>query len=228
MFKDKKDIFFDLDHTLWDFEKNSYLAYQKIFSDLNIPVNLDKFIDFYIPTNFKYWKLFREEKINQKDLRYYRLKDVFDAINYFPNTKTIHQIADLYIAYLPTFNFLYNDALNLLNYLKPKYKLHIITNGFAEVQTKKLEHSGLNQFFETVTNSETAGVKKPNPKIFEFALKQANTNPISSLMIGDSLEADIQGAQAVGIETIYFNEFKTTHQTKTIEVVKLIEIKKYL
>jgi putative hydrolase of the HAD superfamily len=228
LFQYKKHLFFDLDHTLWDFEKNSALAYERIFKERKLPLNLPKFLEIYIPTNLKYWKLYREEKISQEDLRFHRLKEVFDALNFTTITKNeVMEIAHDYIAYLPTFNNLYEGAIEVLEYLKPNYHLHIITNGFAEVQDRKIQQSGLEHYFKTVTNSETAGVKKPNPQIFQTALQLAQANLSESVMIGDSLEADIEGAQNLGLDTIYFNEFQIPHQNPTPQVFHLLELKEW-
>lgn len=221
----KTDLFFDLDHTLWDFEKNSALAFETIFQKHQLNISLSEFLEVYVPVNLKYWKLFREEKISQQDLRYYRLKEVFDGIAYKASDTLIHLLAEEYIVYLPTFNYLYDGAIEILDYLLPKYKLHIITNGFQSVQAGKLRNANIASYFNTVTNSEMAGVKKPNPKIFDFALQNANTTLTQSIMIGDSLEADIQGAQNFGMDAIFFNEFKVTAQgipqIHTLEELKL-------
>ncbi|MFN3907957.1 MAG: YjjG family noncanonical pyrimidine nucleotidase [Flavobacterium sp.] len=228
MFQHKKHLFFDLDHTLWDFEKNSALAYERIFEERKLPLHLPKFLEVYIPTNLKYWKLYREEKISQEDLRFHRLKEVFDALNFTSITKNeVMEIAHDYIAYLPTYNYLYEGAMEILEYLQPNYHLHIITNGFAEVQHRKIQQSGLEHYFKTVTNSETAGVKKPNPQIFQTALQLAQANLSESIMIGDSLEADIEGAQNFGLDTIYFNEFQIPHQNPTPQVFHLLELKEW-
>lgn len=221
-------MFFDLDHTLWDFEKNSALAYKRIFEERKLPLDLAKFLEVYIPTNLKYWKLYREEKISQDDLRYYRLKEVFDALDFTSiNKNEVMEIAHDYIAYLPTFNHLYEGAKEVLEYLQPNYHLHIITNGFAEVQQRKIQQSGLEHYFKTVTNSETAGVKKPNPQIFYTALHLAKAEVAQSIMIGDSLEADIEGAQSFGLDTIYFNEFQIPHQNPTPQIFHLLELKEW-
>lgn len=228
MFKNKTDIFFDLDHTLWDFEKNSSLAFEKIFEKHQIDLNLEEFLSYYIPTNLKYWKLYRDEKISQDDLRYYRLKEVFDLMNKNVLDEMIHLLSHEYIHYLPQFNYLYEGALEILDYLFPKYKLHIITNGFQTVQAGKLKNSNIEHFFQTITNSEMAGVKKPNPLIFEYALKKANTTKSKSLMIGDSLEADIEGAINVGLDAIFFNEFNVSVDEKIHQVNHLMLLKEYL
>ncbi len=228
MFKNKTDIFFDLDHTLWDFEKNSALAFEKIFEKHQLDLNLEEFLLHYIPTNLKYWKLYRDEKISQKDLRYHRLKEVFDLMNMEVEDEMIHLLSHEYIHYLPQFNYLYEGAWEILDYLFPKYKLHIITNGFQTVQAGKLKNSNIEHFFQTITNSEMAGVKKPNPLIFEYALKKANATKSKSIMIGDSLEADIEGAINVGLDAIFFNEFNVSVDEKIHQVNHLMLLKEYL
>lgn len=228
MFKNKTDIFFDLDHTLWDFEKNSALAFEKIFEKHQLDLNLEEFLLHYIPTNLKYWKLYRDEKISQEDLRYHRLKEVFDLMNKEVVDEMIHLLSHEYIHYLPQFNYLYEGAWEILDYLFPKYKLHIITNGFQTVQAGKLKNSNIEHFFQTITNSEMAGVKKPNPLIFEYALKKANATKSKSIMIGDSLEADIEGAINVGLDAIFFNEFNVSVDKKIHQVNHLMLLKEYL
>ncbi|HQX04341.1 MAG TPA: YjjG family noncanonical pyrimidine nucleotidase [Flavobacterium sp.] len=228
MFKNKTDIFFDLDHTLWDFEKNSALAFEKIFEKHQLDLNLEEFLLHYIPTNLKYWKLYRDEKISQEDLRYHRLKEVFDLMNKEVVDEMIHLLSHEYIYYLPQFNYLYEGAWEILDYLFPKYKLHIITNGFQTVQAGKLKNSNIEHFFLTITNSEMAGVKKPNPLIFEYALKKANATKSKSIMIGDSLEADIEGAINVGLDAIFFNEFNVSVDEKIHQVNHLMLLKEYL
>jgi YjjG family noncanonical pyrimidine nucleotidase len=228
VFKNKTDIFFDLDHTLWDFEKNSALAFEKIFEKHQLDLNLEEFLLHYIPTNLKYWKLYRDEKISQEDLRYHRLKEVFDLMNKEVVDEMIHLLSHEYIYYLPQFNYLYEGAWEILDYLFPKYKLHIITNGFQTVQAGKLKNSNIEHFFQTITNSEMAGVKKPNPLIFEYALKKANATKSKSIMIGDSLEADIEGAINVGLDAIFFNEFNVSVDEKIHQVNHLMLLKEYL
>lgn len=222
------NIFFDLDHTLWDFEKNSALAFEKVLRKHNINVNLDDFLEHYIPLNFKYWELYRHEKVTQEVLRYGRLKDTFDLLHYEIDDATIDLLSKEYIHYLPQFNHLFEGTIEVLDYLKPKYKLHIITNGFQEVQAGKMKNSGIDKYFNTITNSEMAGVKKPNPKIFEFALKAANTSKESSIMIGDCIDADVKGALEFGIDAIHFNENKIEIPSHIKQVNSLIELKKYL
>jgi len=205
-----KHVFFDLDHTLWDFDKNSGLTFEKIFKLNTIKVNLDDFLRVYEPINFKYWKLYREEKVTKSNLRYGRLRETFDKIGVKVEDEMIYHLSESYIDHLSTFNHLFDGTFEILNYLKDKYQLHIITNGFEEAQDKKMTTSNIKPYFKTVTNSEMVGVKKPNPKIFNFALDWAKAKPHESVMIGDSLEADIEGAHNIGMDTIHF-DYKDAH-----------------
>jgi len=206
-----KHVFFDLDHTLWDFDKNSALTFEKIFNLNKINVELNDFLRHYEPINLKYWKLYREEKVSKSDLRYRRLREAFDGVEIAIEDDMINHLSKAYIDNLSTFNHLFDGAFEVLDYLKGKYKLHIITNGFGEAQDKKMTTSNIKSYFKTVTNSEMVGVKKPNPKIFNFALNLAKATSSESIMIGDSLEADIEGAHKIGMDTIHF-DYKDVHK----------------
>jgi putative hydrolase of the HAD superfamily len=222
------DIFFDLDHTLWDFEKNSRLTFEKIFRANGIEQNLDDFLSIYIPLNLQYWKMYREERVTKSELRYQRLRKAFDTVEYKVEDEMIDLLAEQYIQHLSSFNHLVPNTLEVLNYLKPRYRLHIITNGFKEIQEKKLSRSKISDYFEQVVNSEMVGVKKPNPKIFKFALAVAKTEAEKSLMIGDNIEADILGARAVGLKTLHFNVHNDPVHDYSEIIHDLGEIKSYL
>ena len=224
-FKHKKHIFFDLDHTLWDFDKNSSFAFDTIFKEHGFAIDLKDFLEVYIPRNHHYWKLYQFNQISHEDLRYFRLKDVFEALEFNVSDADINKVSEDYISYLPEFNHLFDGAIELLDYLKPNYNLHIITNGFASAQARKLKNSNLEQYFETITNSEIAGAKKPHPTIFEFALSAANASKFESLMIGDSYEADVVGAQEAGIEAIFFNEQQVEVEKQVLQINHLLELK---
>lgn len=229
MFKDVvTDVFFDLDHTLWDFEKNSALTFETILPAHDITVPLESFLAVYVPANLVFWKMYREEKITKAELRYQRLKSVFDSLEYSVSDDCINSLADTYIDQLSSHTFLFPNTLEVLDYLKPNYKLHIITNGFQEIQEKKLRNSGIYPYFEHVIDSEMAGVKKPDPFIFNLALDKAKVRPESALMIGDSLEADILGAKGAGLNALHFNAHgETVHQHSPM-ISELKEIKTYL
>ena len=222
------DVFFDLDHTLWDFEKNSALAFETVFKKQDLEVDMPRFLQFYVPINRQYWERYRKDEISQKELRYGRLKDTFDLIKY-PVTDDLVEILSVeYIHYLPKFNHLYDGTIEILDYLQPKYNLHIITNGFAEIQENKLNNSYISHYFKSVTNSEMAGVKKPNPLIFDYALNLAQAKKENSIMIGDCIEADVQGALDAGLDAVFFNENNIPVANTIKQVNHLLELKKYL
>lgn len=222
------DVFFDLDHTLWDFDKNSGLTFEKIFKLNNINVCLKSFLEVYEPINQNYWKLYREEKIDKTTLRFGRLNDAFFDINFKIKKSRIQQLSSDYIAHMTTFNYLLNHTVEILDYLKPMYRLHIITNGFQEVQQTKLEKSKISHYFKTITNSEMVGVKKPNPKIFNFALNLANTTANKSVMIGDNYEADVLGALNIEMESIFFDLKNTPLNNDIKQINNLLLLKNYL
>ncbi len=224
-----KHIFFDLDHTLWDFEKNSALAFEKIFQELNFEIDSQLFMDIYNPINVAYWKLYERNEIDQEGLRINRLKDAFEAINFEVTLEEINVISHLFIEYLTSNNHLIDGAIETLDYLKEKYELHIITNGFSFVQEVKLQKSNLDKYFVTITNSELAGHKKPHENIFQFALLLANASKNQSIMVGDSIEADILGAINFGIKAVYFNPAneKVSHDA-IIQIQNLTQLKNIL
>ena len=223
-----KDIFFDLDHTLWDFDKNSMLAFKRVFKKFKITIEFDAFLKIYEPINVEYWKKYREDKVSKESLRRGRLIDSFNFFDLIYTTEKIDEIADAYIQELPFDNHLFEGTVEILDYLILKYKLHIITNGFEEVQHKKLKNSGIDHYFSTVTTSEEVGVKKPNPKVFLTALNKANSLPTQSVLIGDSLEADILGANNIGMQTIFYNYRNESISKKIKSIDSLLEIKNYL
>ncbi len=221
-------VFFDLDHTLWDFDKNSELAFREIFEKQKITINIEEFLEVYKPINFKYWELYRNNSVSKEDLRFGRLKESFDSLKFQTQDTTINLIADDYIEYLPKNNHLLDGSLELLNNLKDRYRLHIITNGFEEVQERKMKGSGIHEFFETITTSEEAGVKKPHPQIFQIAVNKSGAEVSKSVMIGDNLEADIIGAHNFGLQVIHLYSHDQSIQSQYPQVQKLNELLNYL
>lgn len=222
------DVFFDLDHTLWDFEKNSALAFKTIFEEHSLPIDLDEFLLQYVPINAKYWEMYRKDEITQQELRLNRIKDSFALLNYLVSAEDLMILSEKYIEYLPKHNHLFEGTISILDYLQPKYNLHIITNGFHVVQEQKLTNSNIRHYFKTVTNSETAGVKKPNPVIYSHALHVANAKKENSIMIGDCIDADVLGALNSGLDAILFNGCGATVSNDVKQINSLIELKKYL
>lgn len=222
------DVFFDLDHTLWDFDKNSEMAFDRIFRSKFPEIKIKDFIEKYAPINQACWKLYQNDQITHVELRYNRLKFSFDALNVEISDENINEIANDYIEFLTDNNHLFDGAIEVLEYLKPKYKLHIITNGFANVQEKKINNALLSGYFNTITNSELAGVKKPNSIIFDYAVNSASASKANSIMIGDCLDADVNGALNAGLDAIFFNEKNIEVPENIKQINHLLELKKYL
>lgn len=217
-------IFFDLDHTLWDFDKNSEKAFEIIFAKWLPQIDVAQFTAIYAPINQACWSLYQNNVITHLELRYRRLKESFEALQMEVSDALISQISEDYIEHLPNSNYLFEGCIETLSYLHQKYTLHIITNGFAEVQFKKMHNASLTHFFDTVTHSEGAGVKKPHSGIFEFALSAANAKKEHSVMIGDSLQADIEGALNFGMESIFFNPNQVEVSKEIKQITTLVTL----
>ncbi|MDF1517902.1 MAG: YjjG family noncanonical pyrimidine nucleotidase [Lutibacter sp.] len=223
-----KHIFFDLDHTLWDFETNSDIAFEAVFKKHQVKADLQKFLNYYREINEHYWKLYREEKVTKEELRLGRLKDTFVKINENFDMQLLEHLSVDYIKVLPYHNQLFEGTHEILEHLSLKYKLHIITNGFNEVQYQKITNSGLTKYFDKIITSEDAGVKKPNRIIFDYALEITKAVSNESIMIGDNWEADIMGAKNAGFDVIFCN-FNAQPVSENIKsVTNLIDIKRYL
>ena len=201
-------LFFDLDRTLWDFDKSADETFEEIFHkyklrDRGIKTVAD-FHTVYTRHNNVLWEEYRHGRIEKKvlsNLRYFlTLKDFG-----IEDENLAAALGKDYLEISPRKVNLFPNAIFILDYLLPKYSLHLITNGFSEVQETKLRVSGLVNYFQTVITSEEAGVKKPNPEIFHFALNKAGANINNSLMIGDDFEVDIVGAKNVGIDQVLFD-----------------------
>lgn len=225
---DITDVFFDLDHTLWDFEKNSALSFELLLSQRYPQVDCQEFLAYYVPANLHFWRLYRQNKIAIEELRYQRLKHVFDSLKVPVSATEIHQLASDYLTVLPSFNHLFEGATEVLQYLSSRYRLHIITNGFTRVQERKLQNAGIDKYFDVVVDAESAGVKKPDPGIFNQALTLASATPSASLMVGDSLEADIYGALHVGMEVLFFSEQPIPAPSSIVQINRLEEMKNLL
>jgi len=227
-----KHIFFDLDHTLWDFATNSKLALKQIFDENLLPERgisaFEKFYDKYVPINDRYWARYHNGIVTKEQLRSGRF---YDALKEFgvKDTGLAEIMAESYLAISPQMTTLFPDAVEVLQYLQGKYKLHLITNGFAEVQWIKIERSGLKPFFEHIIISEEVGTQKPDKAIFEIAMNRASTHAEECIMIGDNYNTDIVGAQNAGMDQVFFNPTRNRKkQPVTYEIKTLIELKKIL
>ena len=207
-----KHIFFDLDHTIWDFDRNAEETLLELYDSYQLKslgVQCAKeFIANYTENNHKLWAQYHLGQITKDHLRSERFSSTFIQMGVSPS-QIPHQFEEDYVQLSPKKTNLFDGAEKVLSYLQKKYHLHIISNGFKETTLTKMELSALNPYFKNVIISEDVGVNKPDKAIFEFALNKAGAQVHESIMIGDSLEADIRGAQNFGMKAIFFNPQKT-------------------
>ena len=226
--KKYQHIFFDLDRTLWDFDAAAEVAFERIYEKYNLKSlgipSAHEFHEVYHPLNEQLWVLYRADKITKDDLN--RTRFVLPLEHYgIHDTDLADHLSEDYVYWSPRIVRLVPGTMELLEYLKPKYHLHLITNGFQEVQHTKLSGSGMEPYFETLTVSEEVGVKKPNPEIFHYALRKAGAKAEESLMIGDEMAVDIDGARAAGMDTLLFHPTEDRVEGEcTYEVRSLMEI----
>ncbi|MCX6258863.1 MAG: YjjG family noncanonical pyrimidine nucleotidase [Bacteroidia bacterium] len=224
-------IFFDLDRTLWDFDTNTSEALHDIIDKyclLPAVMSLEKFAEAYKMHNEILWHEYREGRLHKEVLLWKRFRLTLEHFGIF-DLKLSKKIGVDFLGLSQMKNKLLPYTHEVLAYLKKKYPLYIITNGFEEVQFTKIENCDLSQYFNKVITSEAAGVQKPDPAIFEHALQEANADPSESLMIGDDLEVDIKGARNAGIDQVYVNSDKKSHnEIVTFEIHSLLELKRIL
>lgn len=230
--KKYRHIFFDLDRTLWDFDAAAEVAFERIYEkyelkSLGIP-SAHEFHEVYHPLNEQLWVMYRADQITKEDLNRTRFMKPLEHYG-IHDVELADHLSEDYVYWSPRIVRLIPGTMELLDYLKPKYHLHLITNGFQEVQHTKLSGSGLETYFETLTVSEEVGVKKPNPEIFQYAMRKAHAAAKESLMIGDEMAVDIDGARAAGMDTLLFNPKRENVVGKrTFEVHDLLEVKELL
>jgi putative hydrolase of the HAD superfamily len=205
-----KHIFFDLDHTIWDFDKNAEETLHELYdiyrlSEFGLPPAA-LFIETYTRNNHQLWAEYHTGKITKTELRETRFKRTFIELGLHPDSIPL-QFEDDYVQLCPTKTNLFPHAHETLQYLQSKYTLHLISNGFKEASTLKIGNTNIGGYFKHVIISEIVGVNKPDKAIFEHALNLAGAVKNESIMIGDSLEADVYGALNFGMDAIYFNPF---------------------
>ncbi|MGM0529923.1 MAG: YjjG family noncanonical pyrimidine nucleotidase [Bacteroidota bacterium] len=223
-----KHIFFDLDRTIWDFETNAMEAFQEIFAHHNLSCifqDFETFLSVYKKHNAQLWEKYRDGGIKKKDLKYTRFHLTLMEFGK-DDLKLAKQLGEDYMNISARKTHLLPHSHDVLSYLQSKYFLYIITNGFHDVQLKKIENSDLRKYFEKIITSEMAGVQKPHEQIFRYALKQANASIEEAIMVGDDIEGDIKGARDIGLDQIFFNPDGKSHYIEpTFEIRSLKELK---
>lgn len=226
-------IFFDLDHTLWDFETNSLETMRDVFHQLNLHAkgihDFDLFYQTYHVINEKLWDRFRKKLISRNDLRWKRMLQTLAEFG-LGGEMLAKQMSDAYLDILPTKKAVFPYALDVLAYCQSKnYAIHLITNGFELTQYKKIKNAGIDDFIDKMITSEQAMSMKPHREIFDYAFLLTGAKPANSIMIGDSLEADIAGAQTVNMDQVFFNPLQIIHVAQpTFEIACLSELKNIL
>ena len=227
-----RHLFFDLDHTLWDFEKNANETLHTLFERHDLArfgtFTVEQFISVYSDVNHALWRMYQSNKITQQQLREVRFVRTLAKLG-VPEDQVPPTISAEFTDLLPQKSAVFPYTHEVLDYLKLNYRLHLITNGFNDIQSIKLASSNLTHYFEEVITSEHSGHLKPDPRMFRHALERTGATAAESLMIGDNLECDVLGAYNAGIDQVYFNPEKRRHFNQiTHEISCLSELKEIL
>lgn len=227
-----KHVFFDLDNTLWDFEKNSTEILYELFDKYELKklgvLSPEYFITMYKDRNAMMWEQYRHNKIDKATLRNKRFYFTFWDMGLEPETVP-EGLAEDYVRMSPAKKNLFPNTIEVLDYLFPKYKLHILTNGFAEAQHVKLQNCGIEKYFTEVIISEETGFKKPDINIFKYAMLKTNSTSDENIMIGDGFEVDTLGAMNAGWKGVFFNIHHLKYDVAVdYEIKNLIELKSIL
>ncbi|MEH0157721.1 YjjG family noncanonical pyrimidine nucleotidase [Limibacter armeniacum] len=228
-----KHLFFDLDHTLWDFERCSEETLEELYDIHRVDLlskgsaSKDHFIAAFRKINAELWSHYNESRITKETIRDRRFPMMFELLN-IPAAVCPANLGKEYLERCPKKPYLIPDTIEALEHLQNKYYLHILTNGFADVQSTKMRYSNIFHYFNSVVTSECTGHKKPSKEIFEFAMKQAGAAADQSAMIGDNLNTDIVGANNAGMFSVYYNPDAVEHNeyvgAEIISLKELIEL----
>lgn len=228
-----KHIFFDLDNTLWDYRKNAAIAIRKVYAEFEIEkeygYGFDDYYNHYYTVNENLWEDYRNQKITRIELQSKRFPDSFRNLG-IQNPDFTLDFEHSFMTEISNGKHLVPHAVEILEYLKGKYHLHIITNGFPKITEDKINHSLLKNFIETIVTAESAGAPKPDPKAFNAGIIESRAEISESIYIGDDWEADILGAINFGMKAIFFNPLAENHPwIEGVPVIdNLLEIKNYL
>ena len=226
--KKYKHLFFDLDHTLWDFEKNTSEAINEIFEIFNFSrwtsFTFDDFMKIFREVNDFLWDRFNHRLIDRKELRNKRFHLILGKLG-VSHEEIPEGIGEKYLELAPVKSNVIPFTHEVLQYLKPNYDLHIISNGFDDVQHSKMKASKIYNYFDVIVTSDSSGHRKPQKEIFEFAMNQAGASQENALMIGDNLDTDIKGAQNASMDHVFYNPHNRSHSLEvTYEISSLKQI----
>ncbi|MFN8354076.1 MAG: YjjG family noncanonical pyrimidine nucleotidase [Spirosomataceae bacterium] len=203
-----KHLFFDLDHTLWDYERNAAESLSEMYLDYQLAGlgigSAEAFVESFRKVNEEVWYLYDNDIITQQELRHRRFRQVFDSFGVSDHSLCDELNAE-YLRRSPQKPHLIEFAKEILDYLQPNYIMHLITNGFDEIQGTKLRSSGITHYFVEVITSQRAQAKKPSPAIFDYAVSLVGVPKAECLMIGDNWETDIKGAIAAQMDVVHYN-----------------------
>lgn len=222
-------VFFDLDDTLYDFstasresfrETYELLGYQRFFS------SFEEYMNIYTPRNLELWEEYGRGRISKEELNRIRYNYPLEVVG-IHDEELASRFCKEALSRIPTKKCLIPGAIELLEYLYPKYPLFILSNGFQELQSHKMETAGMQHYFKELILSDHIGINKPRRELFEYALDRAGTTAESSIMIGDMFETDIAGAANIGMDQIFVNlkgipttPFKATYEVKSLNEIK--------
>ena len=225
-------LLFDLDHTLWDFKRSATETLHELYDAYRLTrlgnFTAQQFCDTFEEVNYHLWGLYNRGEYDQQRLRSERFGLVLTRLGVEAHQEP-EGLADEYLRICPTKPHMMPHTVATLDYLRQHYRLHILTNGFAEVQAIKLESAGLTDYFDQVVASDTTGHKKPHLPIFDYILEQVGADRRRCLMVGDNLKTDILGARNAGIDQVFYNPDCLKHEEEvTHEVACLSELRIFL
>lgn len=218
-----KHLFFDLDHTLWDYDRNVSESLSELYALYGLEemgvASFEAFFSAFEQVNYALWDQYNIGAINKEDLRGVRFSRIFEFAGLNPEMVPVTMEED-FLVRTSSKSHIFPDAKEVLEYLQKKYRLHIITNGFNESQALKIRSAGLEPYFELIVTSETTGFRKPDRRIFDHAVQHLKATSEQCLMIGDNPASDLLGASRAGIDSIYFNPYNRTCEQPYIHAIR--------
>ncbi len=230
--KPYRHLLFDLDHTLWDFDKNATETLCELYDTHGLSTlgrfSEQQFCDTFVIVNRTLWKQYDQGAYDQQRLRSERFVMILTQLGVAAD-RIPSQLADDYLRICPTKPYVMPHTVATLDYLRQHYQLHVLTNGFAAVQAIKLRSAGLTDYFVEVVSSDTTGHRKPHRPVFDYLLNRIGARSQECLMIGDNLETDVRGARDAGIDQVFYNPRRIRHrEAVTYEVACLSELRSIL